>query len=77
MGVTTHFSSSLFRSSLLTFSMRFPALDVVSERPGEHLNSARFRRVTGISKSASHMESSRLSVARLHSNNRATPFSVN
>ena len=65
--MSPHLSSPLLCSALLTFSMRFPALVLGSARSGEHGLGTEFRRVTGISKSASHLGSSRLVVARLRS----------
>ena len=65
--MNTHLSSTLLCSSLLTFSMGFYILTPKLEWSGERANGAQFRRVTGISKSASHLGSSRLSVARLRS----------
>jgi hypothetical protein len=63
----THLSSTLLCSSLLTFSMGFPSMNQKLAGSGEHRSDVQFRRVTGISKSASHLGSSRLSVARLRS----------
>ena len=65
--MSPHLSSTLLCSSLLTFSMRFPALVLGSARSGEHGLGTEFRRVTGISKPVSHLGSSRLVVARLRS----------
>lgn len=65
--MTPHLSSVLFSSSLLTFSMGFRQLNHAVARSGERSARCEFRRVTGISKSASHLESSRFSVARLRS----------
>jgi len=65
--MSPHLSSTLLNSSLLTFSMGFYLLIQKLAWSVDRANGAEFRRVTGISKSASHLGSSRRVVARLRS----------